>query len=85
MSYHGSIVFFWPAGQFLRKTMQLKGIIKSLSSVADTGRPVLADVKIDYTKKTAFTKGVIKTNLSRFPLKEKIRFILRALKRHTIG
>jgi acetolactate synthase-1/2/3 large subunit len=31
------------------------------------------------------TKGVVKTNLSRFPLKEKIRFIGRAIKRHVLG
>jgi len=47
--------------------------------------PVLVDVKIDYTKKTFMTKGVVKTNLSRFPLSEKLRFINRAIKRHVIG
>lgn len=47
--------------------------------------PVIVDVKIDYSKKTNFTKGVVKTNLSRFPLKDKIRFLTRAIKRHTIG
>ncbi|MBK8501996.1 MAG: thiamine pyrophosphate-binding protein [Saprospiraceae bacterium] len=46
------------------------------------GRAVLVDVFIDYSKKTMLTKGVIKTNLSRFPLIEKIRFITRAVKRH---
>lgn len=48
------------------------------------GKAVLVDVKIDYSKKTMLTKGVIKTNLSRFPLREKFRFIKRAILRHTI-
>ena len=53
--------------------------------LSNDGETVLVDVNIDYSKKTVLTKGVIKTNLLRFPLKEKIRFISRALKRHTIG
>ncbi|MCP4437971.1 MAG: thiamine pyrophosphate-binding protein [Aureispira sp.] len=46
------------------------------------GKAVLVDVKVDYSKKTMLTKGVIKSNLARFPFKEKIRFIGRAVKRH---
>ncbi len=53
--------------------------------ISDEGQAVLVDVNIDYSRKTFLTKGVVKTNLLRFPLKEKIRFISRALKRHTIG
>ncbi|HAZ11755.1 MAG: acetolactate synthase large subunit [Bdellovibrionales bacterium GWA2_49_15] len=52
--------------------------------VSATGRPVLVDVNIDYSRKTCFTKGVVSTNLSRFPLGEKVRFIGRALKRHLL-
>jgi len=47
--------------------------------------PVLVDVIIDYSKKTYLTKGVVKTNLGRFPTREKLRFIARALKRHITG
>jgi len=47
--------------------------------------PVIVDVNIDYTRKTYLTKGVIKTNLSRFPMLERARFIGRALKRHIMG
>jgi acetolactate synthase-1/2/3 large subunit len=42
-------------------------------------------VKIDYSRKTEFTNGVVKTNLARFPLGEKIRFIGRAIRRHVLG
>ena len=47
--------------------------------------PVLVDVNIDYSKKTMMTKGVVKVNLKRFPMSEKIRFLSRALKRHLLN
>lgn len=53
-------------------------IIKAIE-ISKKGQPVLVDVKIDYSKRTRFTSGVIKVNLARFPLGEKIRFIGRAL------
>ncbi|MGB5348246.1 MAG: thiamine pyrophosphate-binding protein, partial [Polyangiales bacterium] len=54
-------------------------------ATAATGRPVIVDVNIDYSRKSAFTQGVVKVNLGRFPLRQKVRYIGRALKRHTIG
>jgi acetolactate synthase-1/2/3 large subunit len=39
------------------------------------------DVAIDYSRKTYFTRGVVKTNLLRLPFKDQIRFVGRALKR----
>jgi acetolactate synthase-1/2/3 large subunit len=54
-------------------------------AIAATGRPVIVDVNIDYSRKSAFTQGVIKVSLGRFPLGQKVRYIGRALKRHTIG
>ena len=59
------------------------GISEALTKSEDS--PVLVNVNIDYSKKTRLTKGVIKTNLGRFPLKEKIRFLSRAAKRHIFG
>jgi acetolactate synthase-1/2/3 large subunit len=53
--------------------------------MAATGRPVIVDVNIDYSRKSVFTQGVVKVNLGRFPLSQKVRYIGRALKRHTIG
>ncbi len=52
---------------------------------AGQNEPVIADVNIDYSKKSRFTKGIVKTNLGRFPLSEKVRFITRALKRKFTG
>ncbi len=65
--------------------LQIEHAIKGAKEIAATGKPVLIDVNIDYSKKTYLTKGVVKANLSRFPLKEKIRFITRAVKRHLLG
>ena len=59
--------------------------IKLAFELSSDNLPVLVDVKIDYTKKTFMTKGVVKTNLSRFPLSEKLRFIGRSIKRHVLG
>lgn len=69
----------------LQHDEQIEGAFTEALKVAATGKPVLVDVNIDYSKKTFLTKGVVKTNLSRFPLNQKIRFIGRALKRHVFG
>lgn len=69
----------------LNNDMQLENAIKEAKEISATGKPVLIDVNIDYSKKTYLTKGVVKATLSRFPLNEKIRFIGRAIKRHVLG
>lgn len=48
---------------------------------ASRNKPVIVDVKIDYSKRTRFTKGIVKTNLERFTISNKARFIGRALLR----
>ena len=48
-------------------------------------KPVVVDVNIDYSKATRFTQGVVAANLKRFSLKDKARFIGRALKRKVTG
>ena len=53
--------------------------------VAAAGRPVLVDVNIDYSRKTFFTQGVVKTNLLRLPFRDQARFVGRALKRKFTG
>lgn len=47
----------------------------------DATRPVVVDVAIDYSRKTFFTRGVVKTNLGRLPWKDRLRFIGRAVAR----
>lgn len=55
--------------------------------ISDGGKPVLIDVAIDYSMKTHFTRGVIKTNLLRLPWSDRLRFVGRAVARKlpTVG
>jgi acetolactate synthase-1/2/3 large subunit len=59
--------------------------IREALSLAAQDRPVIVDVKIDYSKRTRFTKGIVKTNLGRFTPGNKFRFIGRALLRKLTG
>ena len=59
------------------------GIARALSLAAQD-KPVIVDVRIDYSKRTRFTKGIVKTNLERFTLGNKARFIGRALLRRVL-
>ncbi|MEZ5007339.1 MAG: thiamine pyrophosphate-dependent enzyme [Chitinophagales bacterium] len=69
----------------LQNDHQIDEKIAEAIKVSSEGKPVIVDVNIDYSKKTMLTKGVLKTNLKRFPLGEKIRFVARAAKRHVLG
>jgi acetolactate synthase-1/2/3 large subunit len=59
-----------------------EGIREALGSAE---QPVIVDVRVDYSKRTRFTKGVVKTVLKRFPLRDKAHFIGRALVRKVAG
>lgn len=61
-----------------------EGIREALATAAK-GQPVVVDVRIDYSKRTRFTKGVVGTVLKRFPLGDKFRFIGRAVVRKVTG
>jgi acetolactate synthase-1/2/3 large subunit len=50
-------------------------------AVTRSGNPVVVEVGIDYSEKTYFTRGVVRTNLGRLPWPDRIRFVLRALAR----
>ncbi len=52
---------------------------------AETARPVIVDVAIDYTRKSAYTKGAAKTNAKRLPLREALRFVGRIVARKVTG
>jgi acetolactate synthase-1/2/3 large subunit len=45
----------------------------------------IVDVRIDYSKRTRFTEGVVKPVLKRFPLRDRACFIGRALRRRVTG
>ena len=63
----------------------IAGVIAKANEIAANGRPVIVAIRIDYSKKTAFTLGAVKTNFGRFPLNEKLRFLTRAAVRHVTG
>ena len=53
--------------------------LEAAFAAAATGRPVLVDVLVDYSKRTRFTEGIVRTNLERFDLATKARLVGRAL------
>ena len=59
----------------------IAAVVERAASITANGRPVLVDVAIDYSRKTFFTRGVVKTNLGRLPWKDRLRFIARAVTR----
>ena len=59
----------------------LPGQITAANAVAASGQPVIVEVRMDYSKRTAFTAGVVRTNFRRFSLSEKVRAVTRALRR----
>lgn len=64
------------------------GIAQVLDRVVEitaAGRPVAVDVNIDYSEPTYFTRGVVRTNLARFPWRDRLRFITRAVGRKVFG
>ena len=60
-------------------------VLDEALKISRGGRPVIVDVNIDYSRKSEFTKGIVRVNLGRFPLDQKLRFIGRAIKRHVLG
>lgn len=63
-------------------------VATAIAEALATGReslPVIVDVRIDYSKRTRFTQGVVKTAMKTFPFRDKARFIVRALTRKITG
>lgn len=69
----------------LEHDADVERVLAEADRLARGGSPVLVDVAIDYSRKTFFTRGVVKTNLHRLPLKDQIRFVGRALLRRIRG
>ena len=59
--------------------------VREAHEIAATGRPVIVDVAIDYSKRTAFTQGAVKTNFKRLSLPQKIRMAMRVIARRIGG
>jgi acetolactate synthase-1/2/3 large subunit len=65
----------------VRSNLDLDPALATAFTQSQGARPVIVDVCIDYSKRTRFTDGTVKTNLERFSLGNKARFISRALLR----
>ena len=64
---------------------EIRSVVSSAKEIADASRPVLVDVAIDYSRKTFFTRGVVKANFLRLPWGDRLRFVARALARRLPG
>ena len=60
---------------------ELDSVVPAALELTRAGKPVLVEVLIDYSKKTYFTKGVVKTNFWRLPWGDRLRMLVRALSR----
>lgn len=69
--------------QYLRmdRDIEITDVIDQAAGITERGGPVVIDVAIDYTQKTYFTRGVVKTNFGRLPWSDRLRFVLRAVGR----
>ena len=68
----------------LARDAEIVDVLSRAAEIAGDGDPVVIDVAIDYSERTYFTKGVVKTNLGRLPLKDRVRFIGRAVVRRIV-
>lgn len=60
-------------------------VLAEADAIAESGKPVIVDVHIDYSKQTYFTSGAVKTNVKRLPFDTKVRMIGRAFYRKITG
>jgi acetolactate synthase-1/2/3 large subunit len=67
------------------KNSNIQQTIHLALAAAKENKPVIVRVDIDYSKKTAFTLGAVKTNFARFDGKTKVRFVARSVKRKIFG
>lgn len=69
----------------MQNDVRVGTVLDEALKISRAGRPVIVDVHVDYSRKSEFTKGIVKVNLGRFPFDQKLRFIGRAIKRHVLG
>ncbi len=56
----------------------LDAVLSRAFAAARSGRAVMVEVAIDYSRKTYFTRGVVLTTLRRLPLADRFRMLVRA-------
>lgn len=65
----------------LSRNAEVESVLRQASAVTTAGHPVLVEVAVDYSQKTYFTRGVVRTSLGRLPWPDRLRFVARALGR----
>ena len=65
----------------LRNDGEIADVLDRIATITAAGRPVVVDTAIDYSEKTFFTTGVVKTNFLRLPWRDRLRFVARAVGR----
>ena len=68
----------------LERDADIVEVLSRAAEIVDDGAPVVIDVAIDYSERTYFTRGVVKTSLGRLPLRDRLRFIGRAVVRRIL-
>ena len=69
----------------MRDNVAIAGAIEQANATASQHRPVIVDVSIDYSKRTAFTTGAGRTTFGRLPLRQKARVLARAISRRILS
>lgn len=69
----------------MRNDGEIDEVIEGARVRLTAGRPVVIDAAVDYTARTWFTKGVVKTMLGRLSWPDRLRFITRAVVRKVTG
>lgn len=65
----------------MRTAAEIGSVLTRAREISQTGRPVAIDCAIDYSRKTFFTSGVVKTNFGRLPWRDRLRYAGRAILR----
>ena len=65
----------------MRNATEIEPVLMRARDIAQSGRPVAIDCAIDYSRKTFFTSGVVKTNFGRLPWRDRLRYAGRAVLR----
>jgi acetolactate synthase-1/2/3 large subunit len=69
----------------LNRNDDVAEVLREAKNVRDKGRPVVVEVAIDYSAKTYFTRGTVRTNFKRLPWSARLRFLGRVLRRKLPG
>jgi acetolactate synthase-1/2/3 large subunit len=64
---------------------EVRPALERALGIARSGRPVMVEVAIDYSRKTFFTRGVVATTFRRLPFADRLRLLGRAVARHLGG